>query len=97
MCIVIVSLFFKDSINIVWWAMDVETEPFGSDEYVGTATSWSNGQPTQIKSGYNPYWLRFAQMCARAAGSLRDVGISLFLWFACIYDSCTRHFFGSLL
>lgn len=71
---------------------DVETEPLGSDEVVGAETSWFNGQPTQIKSGYTPYLLQFAQIWARAAGSFRDVELSLFMSFGYIYISCTQHF-----
>ena len=68
----------------------------GSVGSVGTATSWSNGQPTQVKSGSGQFLLQFARMCAHAAGSLRDVGISLFLSFGYIYISCTRHFYALL-
>ena len=80
MCIVIVSLFhgFYECLLVGHGCGD---GTLGSVGFVGTATSWSNGQPTQIKSGYNHYLLQFAQICTRSAGSLQDVELSLFLSF----------------
>lgn len=102
-----------NSLNIFCEASDVATEPSESMNYCGDGTPrmwWIRGcgkksvqrSTHAIKVWFHPIFDSIrSKLRAGATGSFQDVELSLFMSFAYIFGSCTRHFWfiilGSLL